>query len=117
MLAKKSAEMVNETFANNALHGSETSLHDGLNTEMFTSGLSPETARDAMAGDGAEMFTSGLVQMFTSGLAASGSSAETGDATEMFTSGLVQMYTSGLAPNTEAKADAGDATELFTSGL
>ena len=77
--------------------------------QMYTSGLAPTQTAQATAGEGLEMFTSGL--------AAEGSSAEAGDAVEMFTSGLVQMFTSGLAPRGEARAEAGEGAELFTSGL
>ncbi len=95
------------------------SLFDGGETGLFTSGLSPVGAANALMGDAVEMFTSGLL---------AGSDAALGEATGLFTSGLsargtdmgagdaVEMFTSGLAASGR-DVTAGEGCALFTSGL
>lgn len=60
MLAQATQELVNETFAERTQPATSGSIHDGLGTSLFTSGLAPESSSDALLGDATEMFTSGL---------------------------------------------------------
>ncbi len=80
---------------------------------MFTSGLAPSSSEG-----GAVHSSSGEgLELFTSGLSASGNSSVDGEAVQLFTSGLVQLFTSGLAPREDSSAQTGEGAELFTSGL